>query len=316
MRAAFLRLSGVLLLAGAFAPGWALAGGSTAANFLQMDTSARSMGMGSAFVAVADDHSALYHNPAGLAQVDRKEAGLDYVRAPMDVAYHDATYAHPLPPRWTAAAGFNYMNVGPLTKTDDTGAQIGTYMGTGMAIELALARDLGYGLKFGVGGKIVRESLDTRIGAAPAFDVGLLYDYSRLRIGAAVKEMGPGLKLSQDTIPLPMTVKYGASYRVTTDGFVDALIVSAEARHVRDEDMQGAFGSELRLRGAGVCDFLALRIGYKVRDEYSSEGPDITGSFGVRILDNYYVDLAFLPYEKMGIMAVVSLTVRFGSARE
>ncbi len=44
------------------------------AQFLKIDVSARSIGMGGSFVAVANDASAIYLNPAGLAQVSGYQA--------------------------------------------------------------------------------------------------------------------------------------------------------------------------------------------------------------------------------------------------
>ncbi len=44
---------------------------AASANFVEVDTGARAMGMGGAFVAVADDVTALHWNPAGLAELDR-----------------------------------------------------------------------------------------------------------------------------------------------------------------------------------------------------------------------------------------------------
>ena len=45
--------------------------GTVAAPFLSIGQGTRAMGMGSAFVAVADDPSALYWNPAGITKVQR-----------------------------------------------------------------------------------------------------------------------------------------------------------------------------------------------------------------------------------------------------
>ena len=43
--------------------------GTTAASFLDIGIGARSLSMGGAFVAVADDPTALYWNPAGMVTV-------------------------------------------------------------------------------------------------------------------------------------------------------------------------------------------------------------------------------------------------------
>ena len=40
----------------------------------------RAMGMGGAFVGVADDYTAAYWNPAGLAQIDRREVHIGLLR--------------------------------------------------------------------------------------------------------------------------------------------------------------------------------------------------------------------------------------------
>ena len=48
--------------------------GTTAASFLDIGIGARSLSMGGAFVAVADDPTALYWNPAGMVNIGRPTA--------------------------------------------------------------------------------------------------------------------------------------------------------------------------------------------------------------------------------------------------
>lgn len=47
--------------------------GTTAAEFLQIGVGSRATGMGGAFVAVSDDASSLYWNPAGIASIEENE---------------------------------------------------------------------------------------------------------------------------------------------------------------------------------------------------------------------------------------------------
>src|SRR3990172_9747244 len=48
--------------------------GTTAANFLEISVGAPAMGMGGAFVSIANDASSLYWNPAGIAKANNYEA--------------------------------------------------------------------------------------------------------------------------------------------------------------------------------------------------------------------------------------------------
>ncbi len=61
-------LSALLLLwLSSVVPARASGPGTSAATFLELGFGARPLGLGEAYVAVADDVSALHYNPAGLA---------------------------------------------------------------------------------------------------------------------------------------------------------------------------------------------------------------------------------------------------------
>ncbi|RIK54073.1 hypothetical protein DCC62_32005, partial [candidate division KSB1 bacterium] len=47
--------------------------GTAMAQFLKIGVGGRAVGMGEAFVALANDASALYWNPAGIAQMNKSE---------------------------------------------------------------------------------------------------------------------------------------------------------------------------------------------------------------------------------------------------
>lgn len=298
------------LVAAAWCPAARAESGNVGANFLLMDLGARSVGMAGAFTAVADDNEALFHNPAGLALLVRKEAEIGYIAAPENVSYQHLSYAQPLGRTWTAALGVNYVTTGNIDRTDAAGVPMGSYAGTGLVGELAAAKDLGRGLRLGVGAKLVRQTLDDRAASVSAFDAGALYEYERLRVGAAVKELGQDVKLLDDAAPLPRTLKFGASYWIR-----QGLVLAADAFQTRGDPWQGALGGELRLKGSDTVDFLAFRLGYKFRGTNQGAGTDITGGFGVLILHSYAIDLAVLPFGDMGNLTVISLSVRFGKGR-
>ncbi len=54
--------------------------GKTAMAFLKLGQGARANGMGEAFIALANDYTSLYWNPAGLFQIKERGAGFMFLR--------------------------------------------------------------------------------------------------------------------------------------------------------------------------------------------------------------------------------------------
>jgi hypothetical protein len=75
--------------------GFAEADAGHAGAFLDFAASARSLGMGGAHAAVADDASAVYWNPAGLSQLDRKDLVAMYSALYENTGFGSFNYAQP-----------------------------------------------------------------------------------------------------------------------------------------------------------------------------------------------------------------------------
>src|SRR5258705_994367 len=69
--------------------------GTTSGQFLKIGVGARAVGLGESFVAVANDPSAIYWNPAGLASLQRQEIELSHVGWPGDINYEHVTLVVP-----------------------------------------------------------------------------------------------------------------------------------------------------------------------------------------------------------------------------
>ncbi|HPT47104.1 MAG TPA: UPF0164 family protein, partial [Candidatus Rifleibacterium sp.] len=59
-----------------------------AGAYLKMGVGARALGMGSAFTAVADDSTASFWNPAGLARLEKSEGSFMHADLTMDREYN------------------------------------------------------------------------------------------------------------------------------------------------------------------------------------------------------------------------------------
>ncbi len=89
----------VAVLVASHGGGAAWAGDKYAAEFLKIGVGARALGMGEAFVAVADDGTAGYWNPAGLVFVRQQEvSALHAEQFGALVNYDFVSYVHPLDP--------------------------------------------------------------------------------------------------------------------------------------------------------------------------------------------------------------------------
>src|SRR5689334_7451225 len=69
--------------------------GTSSATFLRIGVGARAEGMGETFVAVANDPSAIYWNPAGLGSLQRRELSISHVQWPADINYDHVTLVLP-----------------------------------------------------------------------------------------------------------------------------------------------------------------------------------------------------------------------------
>ena len=92
-------------------PSFAAGNGSTAAQFLQIGAGARAAGMGEAFSSVADDASAIYYNPAGMAQLKQKELTVSYNAYFQDTAAQFLGYSHPTESIGTFGVSANIFSV-------------------------------------------------------------------------------------------------------------------------------------------------------------------------------------------------------------
>src|SRR5258706_11148153 len=70
--------------------------GTSSGTFLRIGIGARAAGLGESFVAVANDPSAIYWNPAGLASLLRKEIAVSHIDWPGDVNYEHVTAVLPV----------------------------------------------------------------------------------------------------------------------------------------------------------------------------------------------------------------------------
>ncbi|KQC14116.1 MAG: hypothetical protein APR63_06105 [Desulfuromonas sp. SDB] len=204
-----------------------------AAIFLTIFPGARPVGMGGAYVAVADDGFANYYNPAGLGFIDRKSFSLmhsNWLPGLYPSMYYEYLgVIYPISDMGTFGGNLIYLTTGETEATDESGNTIAKFRTFDLAVQLNYGLKLTSDLSGGIGIKyiysylapswLVSQLLNTKGGGAGmswAIDGGLLYKtpIKGLSLGAAIQNIGPGLSYTEtgEKDPIPQTVRIGTSY--------------------------------------------------------------------------------------------------------
>ncbi|MDO8805423.1 MAG: PorV/PorQ family protein [Elusimicrobiota bacterium] len=285
------------LPAGAYSSG----AGTTAAPFLKAAMSPRAVAMAGAFSALADDSGAVFVNPAGLAQSDKQEAGLDFSTYLQDAKMGNLSYAGKVGEN-RFGFGATFMTVGGIAKTlnDASGAvpELGTFNASDMAVTLAYARkdiapDSLPRLDGGLAVKFIRSAIDTKNAFAVAVDAGAIYRATeKMNLSLVIQNLGTKMKFVDEADSLPLNLRAGALYKAT-EKFNLAVEIN---EYLQDEKFYPSLGAEYWFRNA-----FALRGGYKFGYDTSNLGSEVGLSLGFGIkVQGLGVDYAFLPFGDLG----------------
>lgn len=274
--------------------------GTLGGQSLKIGVGARAAGMGEAYVAIADDATAVYWNPAGIARLSGQSISINHTSWPANVLFDQAAYVFSV--KWIP--GMLGVNVRALTMSRDIVRTTYLPEGTGETFD---AGEWAYGLsyaraltdKFSAGFSInyVQTGLADVKGTSTTFDFGTLYDVGVLgaKIGMAIQNVGSDMTFIDEKVKMPVFFRVGGSAALMQSG-ESRLLTSAEFTHPPDNSEKLNLGAEY-----GFRDYLFLRGGYKLN--YDTEG--LTAGIGVKFpltvikssvarLDYAYQDMKFL----------------------
>jgi hypothetical protein len=243
--------------------------GESAVPFLLIAPGARPGGMGEAGVALANDATAIFWNPAGLAfqyedpETDsRGEASLMHVKWLPQFNFSDLWYDY-LAARYyiddigMIGTSITFLNLGKNIATDESGNEIGTFDSFEYAITVAYATKLKENLGIGINLKFIQSNLtdknlqvgsENRDGRSSSFavDFGLkwnpAYEFlsNRLSLGLNLSNFGPKMTYIDEAQadPLPTNLRLGLAYKLVDDEFNKMTIVydMNKLLVVRDQD--------------------------------------------------------------------------------
>jgi hypothetical protein len=310
------KLCSAVLVVGLVLPGLAYGQefqkvGTVGVQFLKIGFGARAAGMGGAYTAVADDGSAIFWNPAGIARLADNVLSFNHVAWPAEVAMTEAAYIWSfswLPGTLGLSARSLYMDEQPVrTVLDDTGSS-GEFFDAGdVAFGLTYARSLTDKFSAGISAYYVREGLADYSASTFTFDFGTLYNtgFRSLKIGMTIANIGSDMKFLERSVKIPTVFRVGMSMNLFRNDN-NAILASAEFSHPPDNQERGNFGAEYAFR-----NFFFVRAGYNYR--YDSEGlaAGIGIQFPASITSNAKVDYAYTDMGDLGAAHRISLDLSF-----
>jgi hypothetical protein len=315
--------------------------GTTAANFLSIGVGGRAIAMGGAYVAVADDASGLYWNPAGTARLESPEFMFGHSEWLADINFDHAAAVIPVGGSGSAGISATFLNMGSmLVRTVNEPEGTGEYFDAG-----SYSLGLGYSMmltdRFSIGfmGKYIREYIKDSSSTGFAIDVGTLFEtqWRGLMLGMSISNFGTKMQLSGndvlvqvdpdptqngnneninanlslDEFDLPLVFRVGVAIDLLREVADNNLLVSIDALHPNDNTEAMDFGMEY-----GLMDRFFARVGYKsafLRD--SEEGLTFGAGFRLPILGAaaIAVDYAYQSFGRLEQAHRVSILVRQSS---
>ncbi len=299
-------------------------------EFMSIGTGPRALGMGGAFVAVADGSIASYWNPAGLGQLDYPEINLMYSEQFSGVIkYNYAVAAAPL--RAKAGIGVGLLRIGiddiPFTALinpnlpvgaifeDEYGNQIRNtsyidhYMNDVEYVGyFSYAKQENKNRWYGANVKIIHKATGDHSAWGLGFDVGLLLSvYRHLRLGVNLQDVTTTL-VAWDTGNKELispNLKWGLTYLFQIRSLTILPAVDIDTRFEGRK-----FASQAHIGGVSLDSHYGVEIAYR-QVVFLRAGSDVghfTAGAGIQ-LPRLRFDAAFLSHKVLGDTYRISVTI-------
>lgn len=305
--------------------------GTTAAGFLGIDVGARAISMGGAYVAVANDPSAMFWNPAGIARASNMGATFNHSNWLAGLNFNFAGFIARVGQLGTVGVSATFLSMASMDRTtvshpEGTGEQ---FDAGSTALGLTFARNLTDRFTIGGSVKYIDEFIWHSSATGLAFDLGTIYSthLSGLTIGMSITNYGAKMSMSGrdmltqvDVDPtiegnnnsinanlqtgefdLPLMFRVGVAMDVLQGAANSNLRLSVDALHPNDD------GESLNLGVEYVFNkMVALRAGYaNLFAPDAEEGLSLGGGINQDIGGiNLQVDYA---YRDFGILNTVQM---------
>lgn len=280
-------------------------GAKYAGEFLALGVGARPLGMGGAFVAIANDLTAGYWNSAGLVQIRRRGVAMMHSETFGELLNHDyISYSKPIADTAATAIGVSLIRLGgggiKLTAWDPVKDRPYVVKETGHAdytLFFTYAAERGQNLSWGANAKLIYRKIADNSAFGLGADLGGLLTLGHFRLGLNLQDATTTLLAydSGEKESILPTLKLGTAFQteilrgnltIATD--VDLRF---EGRKTSAQRWLGIASGDLHLGGEYTYkEIISLRIG--------SDQGDLTAGLGL-ILKKFQVDTSFSSHKRL-----------------
>ncbi|MBN1154877.1 PorV/PorQ family protein [candidate division KSB1 bacterium] len=312
--------------------------GTTAAPFLSIEVGARAIGMGGAYVALANDVSALYWNPAGLARMGNHEAMFTHTDWLADVNFDFAAAAINLGHLGAVGLSFTSLTMGEMmvrtvAYPEGTGEK---FNAADIAFGASYAKNLTDRFSIGFTAKYINQKIWHMSASSIAIDIGTIFttQFNNMTIGMSISNFGNEMQLlgSDTQVPidiapskegnnskivgnlkteswsLPLIFRFGMAMNVI-ENYNYRWTLAIDAMHPNDNTEYVNLGTEYSIK-----NMLFIRAGYKnlfMKD--SEEGLTVGGGLAYNLSGaiNFKIDYAYADFGILDNVQRFTLGIEF-----
>ena len=295
------RVSAVILAFGVILFTCTMASAEEAVNgapgdWLSRYASARSVGLGGAYVAVADEPMGILWNPAGICRLNQNEVQIETVRLFDDTSINSLSFAVPARRLPTFGLTMLALKSGEFQRTNELNEPLGEFSTGDYAFLLTAAKGLSTRWLVGANLRVIRQTIEEFSGSGVGVDLGIMGQLTdALSIGASALNLGgPNLTLRE------VEESYATDFR----GGLALSLLDGNGLISAEVDYRDGPGANLRA-GTEFWFFssLALRLGYYI--------DNIAGGFSYRFANGLQFDYGVSDHE-LGVTHRFGLAFRFG----
>ncbi len=283
--------------------------GISTAQFLKIGVGGRATAMGDAFIAIADDASALYWNPAGLVNTTQNQVFFSHNKWVADIDHEFAGATYRLSHGDVIGVSVTALHMDDMEVRNEMNMSTGQYFSYGdLAVALTYSRKLTEQFSAGITVRYIDETLDMLHMRGFMIDLGTLYwtGLGTSRFAVTISNFGNELspdgevtlvskekKSNWQSFSPPTMFRIGFAFEPYTDD-IHRVTSTFQLNHPNDNSENISLGTEYAWR-----EIFFVRGGYKI----NVDEQDFTFGAGVKIpagIADVTLDYAYNKFELLG----------------